>query len=149
MKGLDKLKAEIKTEVELIKDDKKKKYYRQMMDKCIEHIEEVCDDEYDDLLAQKHKSFKRMWTFVTDKAKAMAINGVAFVDDPDVFGWIDEYVGLDDKKEVEEEEKKANENSKKLDEIKAKALSKTKTVTKTVTKTTTQTMEQVSIFDLM
>lgn len=149
MKGLDKLKAEIKTEVELVKDDKKKKYYRQMMDKCIEHIEEVCDDEYDDLLAQKHKSFKRMWAFVMDKAKAMAINGVAFVDDPDVFGWIDEYVGLDDKEEVEEEEKKAKENSKKFDEIKSKALSKTKTVTKTVTKTTTQTMEQVSIFDLM
>lgn len=143
MKGLDKLKAEIKTEVELVKDNKKKKYYKQMMDKCIEHIEEVCDDEYDDLLAQKHKSFKRMWTFVMDKAKEMAINGVAFVDDPDVFGWIDEYVGLDDKKEVEEEEKKAKESSKKLDDVKAKVLSKTKTVAKT------QTEEQISIFDLM
>jgi hypothetical protein len=130
MKGLDKLKAEIQTEVELVKDSKKKKYYKQMMDKCIEHIEEVCDDEYDDLLAQKHKSFKRMWIFVINKAKEMAINGVAFVDDPDVFGWIDEYVGLDDKKEVEEEEKKAKESSKKLDNVKAKALSKTKTFAK-------------------
>ena len=146
MKGLDKFKAEIKAEVDKVKDTKKKKFIEAQAKAIIDHITSVCDKEYDDLLSQTHKSFRRMWSFVTEHAKEMAVDGCAMVPDSMVFGWIDEYVGLDDKKAVEDEKKKAKENEAKMDEIKNKVMSKVKTTTKT---TTTTTMEQVSIFDLM
>ena len=105
MNGLNKFKTEIQAEVDKA-DEKKKEYAKAQARAIFTHIQSVCDDEYDNLLNQTHKSFRRMWTFVKDKAKERAIDGCAFVDDATVFGWIDEYVGLDDKAEIEAEEKK-------------------------------------------
>lgn len=102
MKGLDKFKSEFKTELDNLKDKKKKDYYEATVGQIFKHIEEVADDEYDDLMAQEHKSFRNMWTYVMEKAKELAVNGCAFVDDPTVFGWVDTYMGLDDKSEVDE-----------------------------------------------
>jgi len=141
MKGLDKFKKEIKAEVDKVKDEKRKKLIQAEADVIINHMESVCDEEYDDLLTQDHKSFRRMWKYVTKNAREYAIEGCAMVKDTMVFGWIDEYVGLDDKKETEEEEKERA----KLEAIKAKA-TKTKTETKTETKAEPV---QASIFDLM
>ena len=145
MDGLNKFKAEIQAEVDKA-DEKKKEYAKAQARAIFTHMQSVCDEEYSDLLNQSHKSFRRMWTFVKDKAKERAIDGCAFVDDATVFGWIDEYVGLDDKAEVEAEEKKEAERKAKLEKTKAKVTSKT--VTKTVTKTTTVEEDEVSIFDL-
>ena len=111
MKGLEKFKTEIKAEVDKVKDAKKKKLIEDEANEIIKHIESVCDEEYDNLLAQDHKSFVRMWKFVTTKAKDYAINNCAMVKDNLVFGWIDEYVGLDDKAEVEKEKNKTKENA--------------------------------------
>lgn len=145
MNGLNKFKTEIQAEVDKA-DEKKKEYAKAQARAIFTHIQSVCDDEYDNLLNQTHKSFRRMWTFVKDKAKERAIDGCAFVDDATVFGWIDEYVGLDDKAEIEAEEKKEAERKAKLEKTKAKVTSKT--VTKTVTKITTVEEDEVSIFDL-
>ncbi len=87
--------------------------------KVIQHITDVCDDEYDALLAQDHKTWDRCWKFVTDKARKAAVNGCAFIDDPVVYGWIDEYVGLDDKAEVEKEIKNEQELKEKAEKFKA------------------------------
>lgn len=154
MDGLNKFKAEIQVEVDKA-DEKKKEYAKAQARAIFTHIQSVCDEEYSDLLNQSHKSFRRMWTFVKDKAKERAIDGCAFVDDATVFGWIDEYVGLDDKAEVEAEEK-TNAERKAKAEQKAKSKGKTttkttKTTTKTFTKVTTTTTDdddEVSIFDL-
>ena len=140
MKGLDKFKTEINAEVEKVTDKKKKKFIEAQANAIIKHIESVCDKEYDDLLNQKHKSFRRMWKFVTENAKEMAVDGCAMVPDSMVYGWIDEYVGLDDKAEAEKEEKATKPE--KFDVKKAIAEAKTKTKTKPVA-------EQISIFDLM
>lgn len=152
MDGLNKFKAEIQAEIEKA-DEKKKAYAKTMGEAILKHIESVCDTEYDGLLNQEHKSFRRMWTFVKDKAKDRAINGCACVDDATVFSWIDEYVGLDDKAEVEAEEKKKAEQKAKLEQTKAKVAKGKKTTEKTITvikkPDTTETEEQVSIFDLM
>lgn len=139
MKGLEKFKTQIKTEVEKVKDANKKKLIEAEANEIINHMTKVCDEQYDDLLNQPHKSFERMWKFVTDKARDYAINNCAMVRDDMVYGWIDEYVRRDDKEEVEKANKKK---------------STTKTTTKTTTQTTTKVeakedMEQVSIFDLM
>ena len=105
MKGLDKFKKEIQAEVDKVKDAKKKKLIQEEANEILKHIKDVCDEEYDALLAQNHKSFSRMWKFVTKKAKDYAVNNCAMVRSDIVFGWIDEYVGLDDKDEVEKEKK--------------------------------------------
>lgn len=163
MSGLDKFKKEIQAEVDKVKDDKKKKDIKEQANEIIKHITKVCDEEYDELLNQDHKSFRRMWKFVSEKARERAIEGCAMIKDSTVFGWIDEYVGLDDKKEVEEEEKKEKEHKKQMDEIKSKATQPTKTSAKSTTKKETSkpkltvirpakkqsTETQLSIFDLM
>jgi len=134
MKGLDKIKREMQAEVDKVKEDKKKRYAQTQADKLLEHIEEVCDENYDDLLAQDHKSFRRMWSFIMDKAKEYAIDNCAFVDDDTVYSWIDEYVKLDDKAKVEAEKKKKEK--------------KTYTPVKTVETSTKEESKQISIFDM-
>ena len=78
-------------------------------DKVLEHVRSVCDDEYDALLAQEHKTWERAWEYVRNKAQKQAQNGCAMIDDDVVYGWFDEYVGLDDKAECE---KKAMQEAK-------------------------------------
>ena len=154
MKGLEKFKKEIEAEVQksCYKDDRRRQLIQGQANAIIKHIESVCDEEYDKLLAQDHKSFRRMWSFVTKNAKEYAIDNCAMVADNVVYGWIDEYVGRDDKAEVEKEKKEA-EKSKSNPVSKTTTKSTAKTVTKTTTKTTTTTVEdkweQVSIFDLI
>lgn len=142
MDGLEKFKTQIKEELDKLKDENKQKFYKATTDRLVEHIESVCDDEYDGLLAQEHKSFPRLWEYIMTKAKAFEVNGTAFVDDPTVFGWIDEYAGLDDKAEVEKKEK---------------ALAKKTTTKETqptfdakaeLAKLKANTSKQVSIFDM-
>lgn len=146
MKGLEKFKKEIKAEVDKVKDDKKKKLIQAEANEIIKHIESVCDEEYDELLAQDHKSFKRMWQFVSKNARAYAINNCAMVKDSTVFGWIDEYVGLDDEKEAKEEEK----IEKQMNNAKAKATAQKLAVAKTKAKEAVAktTAVQASVFDL-
>lgn len=134
MSGLDKIKKEMQTEIDKIKEDNKKRYAKSQVDKLLEHIEEVCDKAYDDLLAQDHKSFRRMWSFIMDKAKEYAIDNCAFVDDDTVYSWIDEYVKLDDKAKVEAEKKKKEK--------------KNYTPVKTVETSTKEESKQISIFDM-
>lgn len=138
MKGLEKFRTEIKTEVDKVKDEKKKKYAEMQGNAILKHIESVCDDEYDSLLNQAHKSFRRMWKFITEHAKEYAFEGCAMVADSVVYGWIDEYVGLDDKKEVEEEEKKKS-SSINVDKEIAKVQAEIKREKETT---------QLSVFDL-
>ena len=146
MNGLEKFKKEIEAEVKksCYKDEKKKKLIQEQADAIIKHIESVCDDEYDGLLNQSHKSFRRMWSFVVKNAKEYAIDNCAMVADNIVYGWIDEYVGLDDKAEVEKEEKaKANNTTtdvgKEIAKIQ-KEIAERKEV---------ENADQISIFDLM
>ena len=101
MKGLDKFKAEFKTELDNLKDKKKKDYYDATVGKIFTHIEEVADEEYDDLMLQDHKSFRNMWSYIMENAQALAVEGCAFVNDDTVYGWVDTYMGLDDKSEVD------------------------------------------------
>ena len=146
MKGLDKFINEINTEVEKVKDANKKKLIEMQAEQLINHLKDVCDEEYDNLLAQNHKSFVRMWTFVVDNAKEFEVDGLAFVSDSTVFGWMDEYVGLDDKAEVEKEEKEKEESAKKLKESNKKIDKKIKQVQAEIKER--KETHQMSIFDL-
>ena len=137
MDGINKIREEIHKELEALDNEKKKIFYEHQTNLMIQHMEEVADDEYNASLMQEHKSFRRMWEFVKRKAKELEVDGYAMVDDATVFGWIDEYVKLDDKAEVEAEIeaelKKAEKKSK------GKAKSKTsKTPVKVVNETKTE-----------
>ena len=89
-------------------------------DKVLEHIKSVCDDEYDAKLAQEHKTWDRAWQYIRDKAQKQAQGGCAMIDDPVVYGWFDEYVGLDDKAECEKKEKEEAERKKREEESRVK-----------------------------
>lgn len=102
-KGLEKFKAQAEKAINE-GNEKSKAYRQQTYGAMLKHIEEVCDEEYDALLAQEHKTFERMFQFVKDKARAAAVGGCAMIDDPTVYGWIDEYVGTDDKAKWEKRE---------------------------------------------
>lgn len=102
-KGLERFRKEAQEIIGKQKDEKSRKYFEHTYGKILKHIEEVCDDEYDALLAQGHKNFERLWKFCNDRARSAAVNGVACIDDDDVYGWIDEYVGTDDKEECEKQ----------------------------------------------
>jgi len=142
MNGLEKFKTQIKEELDKLKDENKRKFYKVTTDRLVEHIESVCDDEYDGLLAQEHKSFSRLWEYMMTKAKTFEVNGTAFVDDSTVFGWVDEYVGLDDKEEVEKEEKALAKKTT------TKATQPTFDAKAELAKLKANTSKQVSIFDM-
>ena len=160
MSGLEKFKTEIQAEVDKASDEAKQNAQAQA-NTIIAHLESVCDTEYDGLLNQPHKSFRRMWIFVREKARDKAVDGCAFVDDATVFGWIDEYVGLDDKEEVEAEEKAEKEKANKKPEKKTAAKQTKKTekfdVEKEIKNVQAEIKKQhqisearqMSIFDLM
>ena len=94
-------------------------------DKILEHVRSVCDDEYDAMLAQEHKTWDRAWEYITEKARKRAEDAIknraqgaqmvcSMVDDPMVYGWFDEYVGLDDKAECEKREKEKAEQEERM-----------------------------------
>lgn len=153
MNGLNKFKTEIKAEVQksCLKDERKKKLIQGQADAIIKHIESVCDEEYDKLLNQPHKSFRRMWSFVTKNAKEYAIDNCAMVADNVVYGWIDEYVGLDDKKEVEEEEKAKAKATETPTRKSGKSVQKeiAKIQAEINERHEIESADQISIFDLM
>lgn len=111
-KGLEKFQNEMKAEVE---KNKKNENLAASLRKVLKHIREVCDDEYDALLAQEHKSFQKAWKYVTEKARKHAFNGCAMIEDETVYGWFDEYVGLDDKEACEKEKKRDEEEKKRME----------------------------------
>ena len=158
MSGLEKFKTEIQAEVDKASDEAKQNAQAQA-NTNIAHLESVCDAEYDGLLNQPHKSFRRMWIFVREKAKERAVDGCAFIDDPTVFGWMDEYVGLDDEEEVEAEEKEEKEKANKKPAKKTAAPKKEEKfdVEKEIKKVQAEVKKQhqisearqMSIFDLM
>lgn len=109
--GGDKIKEEIKA-AEKKRNKEAKIGMAGDMTIIIEHVSQKCaaDPDYNDLVIQSHKSWKRCYDFIIDKArKAAAGSGSYFSDDNTVLGWIDEYYKKDDKAEAEAEKKKAEE----------------------------------------
>ena len=104
-----------------------KEKFLKAFEKESEEIRKIVEDQYDLLFGklcekadadpafneqvmQDHKSWARCYKYVEDNAKKMAASGrMAMVQDNIVFGWVYEYYALDDKAEVEAEEKKKAE----------------------------------------
>jgi len=120
--GADKIKAETETEGKSAKGKKNasKGGMSGETEVIIEYISEKCtaDADYNALVLQPHKSWKRCYDFIFDKARKKAAGkNSCYVSDRTVFGWIDEYFKKDDKAEVEAEKKKeAEAKEKKLKE---------------------------------
>ncbi len=113
------------------------------------------DKEYYQMSLQTHKTLDRCYKNITDRAKKMAEKFTfAIVDDSIVYGWVDDYIRLDDKADIEAEEKKKAEAKKKAEEAKKKT---TKTATKRgrkkkeeakVDETKTETTKEVKTDDV-
>lgn len=83
---------------------------------------------------QPHKTLERLWKFLMEKAKPLAMGGITGVADQTMLGWIEEYYLLDDLAEIEEEERKAKEAKEKAEEAKKKKTAKKTSKSKTTKK---------------
>lgn len=93
-----------------IKDDTQKAIMQTQMKPVIDFINSS-GDELKAKVLLNHKSWKRCFTFMSDKAKELRVNNAACVcvSDSTVFGWITEYYEADDRADVLEELRKAEE----------------------------------------
>jgi hypothetical protein len=64
----------------------------------------VTDDAFRSQFMQETKSLERLWDFVTKKAREQANGGnCACIDESTVYGWVREYLALDDAEEARKE----------------------------------------------
>ena len=108
-----KVKAKEKLEKEL-EEAKADTYSKPIIDYLLRRCEE--DQGMAEDVCLKHKTFKKCFSYITDKAKKMAGGkGAACVRDEVVYEWAEDYYHKDDKEEEEKkikEEKKAEKNEK-------------------------------------
>lgn len=62
---------------------------------------------------QEHKTYKKCFEYVKNKARGKAKNGMAAVEDSVVYEWAEDYFHLDDKALEEKKKKEAAERAKK------------------------------------
>lgn len=101
---------------------------RHIMKRCVES-EALCQD-----VLQNHKTWERCMKYVTEKARAFAVNQVACIPDSIVFEWAEDYFHLDDKEEVEKEmaeraKKKAEAEKRKAEEAERETLARKEAIT--------------------
>jgi len=100
----------IHEEEELLKyvPDDKKEQAKQQYDMVFEELIKKCNknEEFNKLVLQEHKSWKRCYKFMEKKARDIACGSSACAVHSDtLFSWIAEYYNLDDKEEIEKERK--------------------------------------------
>lgn len=100
-KGYDKFEKEAMEVVGEVakRNPAKLDYVMKTVDKIMAHVKSVCDEEYDEKLEQKGKSFLKAWKYMYEKAREFAVQNVAIIDDDITYGWFDEYVGMEEKEE--------------------------------------------------
>ncbi len=85
------------------------------------------------------KDLNKMWKYIVDKARTQAVDGAAYIDDEEVYGWAIHYWD-----EPEEDLKKENKTAKKTTKSKAeKEASSEKENKETVDKTVEKEQESV------
>ncbi|MCU7380481.1 PcfK-like family protein [Clostridiales Family XIII bacterium ASD5510] len=118
--GGEKIKAEAEAEYKAKKGKEAKAMMKGQMTPIVQYLTEKCeaDPEYNALVIQEHKTWKKCYDFMMKKARAMAAKGSngLLVEGETILEWIDEYYQKDDKEEAEAEKKlkeKATEKKKK------------------------------------
>lgn len=131
--GPEKIRDEAEVEYQEAKGEKAKALIKAKMEKVVKYISEKCkaDPEYNALVIQDHKTWKRCEQFMLEKVKkaACAQYGMMMVDDSICFEWMDEYYQADDLAEVkaaEEEARKEAERKERLKKEEAKRAAKAK-----------------------
>ena len=105
------------------KDDKYAGIVKAQLKPITEYILSKHDD-YLRLVLQEHKSLERMYKSLMDNAQKVKVGNMACVADQTVFGWIDEYFMLDDKKQIEEEKAKEEKRKKEAEQRRKRAAKK-------------------------
>lgn len=93
------------------------------------YVKKECstNSDFNSLVSADWKSVNRLMKFINEKARKLAVNGCACVDDDIVYDWVTEYYFLDDEKEVKaEREAKAKAKAEKEAREKAEAERKAK-----------------------
>lgn len=110
-----------------ITDETQKAIIQAQMKPVIDFINSS-GEELKSMVLLNHKSWKRCFDYMSDKAKEMRVNNASCVcvADATVFGWIKEYFELDDRAAILEELRKKEEERLKREEEKKKASEKKK-----------------------
>ncbi len=106
---------------------------KMVVDHLIKRVQE--DTGLGDDIAQEHKTWAKCWAYIRSKAKDMAKDNCAMVEENTVYEWAEDYFRKDDKKEEEEKAKKkaeeeakrkasAEKNKEELEKRKAEAAKK-------------------------
>ncbi|MGM8140065.1 Cas9 inhibitor AcrIIA9 family protein [Enterococcus italicus] len=107
----------------------------------------LCDQNDDQLLSgilKDGKSIRKAIEFCSDKARALAVQGVAIVDDGEVYKWVHEYFTTEPAKKVKTKNRK-KDLDKEIQEVRSK--NEGSTVTKTRKKV--DQGEQLSLLDFL
>lgn len=105
-KALEKLESQFKAE----KDPVRKQFARPIL----EHLKKRCREDEglcEDIL-QEHKTWNRLYSYITQTARKHINGNAGAVLDSTVFEWAEDYYRKDDKAEVEKEKKKAEQKKK-------------------------------------
>lgn len=105
--GAEKIKDEVEAEYKAAKGKEVEDVMRNQMTPIVQYVSGKCeeDPDYNALVIQDHKTWKRCYQFMMKKAQEMAAKGSTglLVEGNTILKWIDEYYKLDDKKQAEKE----------------------------------------------
>lgn len=79
----------------------------------------VTRSDMDEKYLNENKDLEKMWSYITERAKKQAVNGVACINDEEIYNWAIHYWD-----ESEEDLKKENETNDKLSKKETKAIEK-------------------------
>ena len=111
-------KAKEKLEKEM-KDDENKSFAKPVIGYLLKRCEEDLGLAQD--IVQEHKTWKKCFDYIYEKARKQAIGNRAVVRDDVVYEWAEDYYHKDDKAEEEKKAKEAAEQKKKQEERDKKA----------------------------
>lgn len=120
--GAEKIRDEAEAEYQAAKDEKSKAMIKAKMDEVVKYVSEKCetDPEYNALVIQEHKSWKRCDQFMLEEAKKIALAGSPgmLVEGSTIFAWMDEYYQADDLEKIKAEEEEARKEAERKEQLK-------------------------------
>ncbi|SDB14757.1 Cas9 inhibitor AcrIIA9 family protein [Eubacterium oxidoreducens] len=132
-------------------EDAQLQYAKVMFSQIFKYLakESKENEDFDKALMQEHKTPARLYQYLEKEVKKRSPQGVRYacVPDDEVFDLISEYVFLDDKAEIEAEEKKKLEEAKRKEErMKNTPVPKKQEKKKKVGNLVEETSGQLSLF---
>ena len=120
--GAEKIQDEAEEEYKEAKDEEDRERTKALMEQVIKYVTEKCetDPDYNALVIQEHKTWKRCYQFMSEKAQKIAPIGRRgmLIEGSTMFAWMDEYYQADDLEKIKAEEEEARKEAERRKELK-------------------------------